>query len=137
MRAPIALSLGILTTVAGCTSGTPPPNSDSGSPAASADAFANGRSACLAIRKANDKYGRNIVTAGKEDVIRRSQQWAAETGKAAQTVRDAELRTTLLGLADVVRAWGKHLPDRAALLGYQNDFDVACRPYLTNSPPAP
>jgi hypothetical protein len=136
MRAAIALSLGILATVAGCTSGTPPPNSNLGT-SASVDAFANGRSACRAIQKANDKYGRDIVTAGNEDVIRRSQLWSAENSKAAQTVQDAKLRATLFGLADVVRAWGKRAPDRTAWRGYQNDFDVACHQYLTNSPPAP
>lgn len=137
MRAAIALSLGILTTVAGCTSGTQPPNSNLGGPTASIDVFANGRSACLAIQKANDRYGRDIVTAAKGEVARRSQLWAAETGKAAQSVQDAELRTTMLGLADVVRDWGKHPPDRATWLGYQDDFNVACRPYLTGSPPEP
>jgi hypothetical protein len=139
MRGRIALSVPALVSVAvlasGCaastaTSGT----TDGGRPSASStvNVSANGKLACNAVRQATDRYSSSMDTATDSSRPGIAQAWAAEIGKAAQDATDSSLQAALLSLADVVRAWAARAPSKVAVTGYNNDLNVACRPYATS-----
>jgi hypothetical protein len=129
MRAHIGLVLVTMTAVAGCGSA---PSHNSGRNSAPPADRANGRAACLAVQKATDTYGTDILSVSDEERTGKTQAWSGAISKAARGVDDTRLRATLLSLADVVRGWAVRPPDRTAVRGFQNDLGVACHPYLSN-----
>ncbi|MEN3309777.1 MAG: hypothetical protein V7603_5979 [Micromonosporaceae bacterium] len=134
MRAQIGLLLVALTAAAGCAASTPSAAADTtDSPIPATDVRANGRAACVAVRKVTDTYAGDILGFSGERLTTRTQQWSAAIGRAARGADDTVLRTALLSLADVVRGWAVRPPDRTKIRGFQNDLEVACRPFLTNS----
>ena len=133
MRPALGLWLVALAIMAGCAS--TPSNASTGSqgPSASVASVAKARAACVSVRKVRQQYGSTILSDSPAQVRVNARTWSDAISRAARGVADETLRTALLGLADVVRAWADRPPDRSALRGYQNDLDVACRPYLSAS----
>ncbi len=121
--------------LAGCAasahSGTA--NNTGGDPMSTSDSRANGRTVCQAVRKTSDHYLASIFDVSGDRLASQTHDWAGSLSQDARDARDSSLQTALLGLADVVRGWGSRPPDKAAVVGFQNDMDVACQPYLSDS----
>jgi len=135
MRAPVALLLFVLLAVAGCATTTSPVSADPGTAATSptVDVRENGRSACLAVRKVADVLSANVLSMNNGQLAAKAPGWAGTISQAGRGAADPTLQTSLLSLADVVRGWATRAPDRTSLRGFQNDLQVACRPYLSGS----
>jgi hypothetical protein len=131
MRAALGLWLVVLA-AAGCTSGSASPPDPPGTHRPSAEVQANGRTACLAVRKASTTYSAGILSASNGQLTAKTRQWSTAISKAARDVMDTTLRIQLLSLADVVRTWADRPPDKAAMSGFQNDMQSACRPFLNS-----
>jgi hypothetical protein len=132
MRARIGLLLVALTAMAGCATGTPSASAATGdSSTPSVDVLANGRASCQAVRKVTDANAGDILVVSGQRLVQRTKEWSAEISRAARVTQDTTLRTALLSLADVVRGWAVRPPDRTGVRGFQNDLQVACRPFLT------
>lgn len=134
MRAALALWLVALTAAGGCAAGASSVANAADSPTPTVDVRANGRAACLAVRKASDEYGNDILALSGAQLQLKTREWSDQIGRAARGADDMTLRSTLLSLADVVRAWADRPPDNTSVRGFRNDLDVACRPYLAAAP---